>query len=176
MEKEQEIAVAIKRIIELLGDNPERERVARAYSEWFRGYGEPDFKMKAFSSDYSGIIIRKQIPFQSFCEHHIAMYKGFIDFGYVPDGKVLGISKIIRFLQHNSARLTIQEDLTDMLINKFCEIVKPKGAIIIVTANHSCEGTRGVKVPDVPTITSSVRGLFASDATAKAEFLSIIKK
>lgn len=182
IDKEQEIAIAVKKIIGLLGDNPEREgvketpiRVARAYKEWFRGYGEPDFKMKTFTSDYSGMLIRKQIPFQSFCEHHIAIYRGFIDFGYIPDGKVIGISKIIRFMQHYSSRLTIQEDLTDMLLDKFCETVKPKGAIIIIAASHSCEGTRGVRVPNVPTITSSVRGSFLENSNIKEEFLSLIK-
>lgn len=171
----------IKEILRMIGENPDREgvietpqRVARAYKEWFKGYGEPDFVMKTFTSDYSGMLVRKQIPFQSHCEHHIAMYSGFIDFGYIPNGKVLGISKIIRFMQHYSSRLTIQEDLTDMLINKFCEIVKPKGAIIIIEASHSCEGTRGVKVPNVPTITSAVRGNF-EDMKTKEEFLKLIK-
>jgi len=169
-------------ILKEIGDDPNREglketpkRVAKAYKEWFRGYSKPDFKMKIFTSNYSGMLVRKQIPFQSFCEHHIAMYTGFIDFGYIPNGKVVGISKIVRFMQHYSARLTIQEDLTDMLIDKFCDIIKPKGAIIIIKANHSCEGTRGVKVPNVPTITSAIRGVFETNQKARDEFLSLIK-
>ena len=172
----------ITEILKEIGENLNREglketpkRVARAYKEWFRGYNKPDFKMKVFTSNYSGMLVRKQIPFQSFCEHHIAMYTGFIDFGYIPNGKVVGISKIVRFMQHYSARLTIQEDLTDTLIDKFCDIIKPKGAIIIIKANHSCEGTRGVKVPNVPTITSAIRGVFETNQKARDEFLSLIK-
>ena len=126
----------IKNILKEIGEDTGREglietpaRVARAYKEWFKGYTKPEFVMKAFTSDYSGMLIRKSIPFQSFCEHHIAMYQGIIDFAYIPDGKVLGISKIVRYMQHYSAKLTIQEDLTDDLIDGFCKIVQPKGAI-----------------------------------------------
>ena len=168
--------------LECIGEDISREglietpkRVAKAYEEWLKGYSEPNFEMKVFSSNYSGMLIKKQIPFNSFCEHHIALYQGFIDFAYIPDGKVVGISKIIRFMQHYSSRLTIQEDLTDLLIDKFCEIVQPKGAIIIIKANHSCEGTRGVKVPNVPTITSAIRGVFDENQKARDEFLSLIK-
>lgn len=178
---QKNIEASVLEILKDIGENPNREglvetpaRVARAYKEWFRGYKEPDFVMKTFTSSYNGIIIKKQIPFQSFCEHHIAMYSGFIDFGYIPNGKVLGISKIIRFLQHYSSRLTIQEDLTDDLITRFCDIVKPAGAIIVVQALHSCEGSRGVKVPNVPTVTSAVRGDFQINSKVKDEFLSLI--
>ncbi|MDP3900670.1 MAG: GTP cyclohydrolase I FolE [bacterium] len=179
--EDNRIADKIREIIYMIGDNPERSglietplRVESAYKEWFKGYREPDFEMKTFDSKYSGIITRKQIPFQSFCEHHMAIYTGFIDFGYMPNGNVLGISKIIRFFQHYSARLTIQEDLTDFLIDKFYNIVKPKGAVIIIRAFHTCEGSRGVRVPNVTTITSSVRGSFMEDSILN-EFLSLIK-
>ncbi len=172
----------VKELLKEIGEDITREglletpaRVARAYEEWFKGYTKPEFVMKAFTSDYSGMLIRKDIPFQSFCEHHIAMYQGTIDFAYIPDGKVLGISKIIRYMQHYSAKLTIQEDLTDALIDGFCEIVKPRGAIIVVKGNHSCEATRGIRVPNVPTITSSVRGVFEGDSKSKSEFLNLIK-
>ena len=174
-----------KEILEIIGEDPNREglvetplRVAKAYTEWFKGYREgPEYKL--FTSKYSGIVIKKDIPFTSFCEHHIAMYSGFIDFGYIPNGKVTGISKIIRRFQHIASKLTIQEDLTEELINDFHSKVKPKGSIIIVKALHSCEGSRGVKVPNVPTITSSVRGNFLkpeAGKTPKEEFLKIIGK
>lgn len=174
-----------KEILEIIGEDPTREglvetpmRIAKAYTEWFRGYTEGP-KYKLFTSKYSGIVIKKNIPFTSFCEHHVAMYNGFINFGYIPNGKVTGISKIIRRFQHISSKLTIQEDLTEELIDDFYSKVQPKGCIIIVEALHSCEGSRGVKVPNVPTITSSVRGNFLkpeAGKTPKEEFLRIIGK
>jgi len=174
-----------KEILEIIGEDPTREglvetplRVAKAYMEWFKGYEEGP-KYKLFTTEYAGMVIKKNIPFTSFCEHHIAMYRGFINFGYIPNGKVTGISKIIRRFQHISSKLTIQENLTEELINDFETQVKPKGSIIIIEALHSCEGSRGVKVPNVPTITSSVRGCFLkpeAGKTPKEEFLKIIGK
>lgn len=151
------------------------QRVARAYKEWFRGYSPIPFTISTFPSKYTGIVKRKGIPFQSFCEHHMAMYRGTIDFGYIPNGEVIGLSKIPRLFQHYSAKLTIQEELTDDLIDKFYALFtdkEPLGAIIVVTANHSCESSRGVKV-DVPTITSSVRGVFAEKLSPREEFLNL---
>uniref|UniRef100_A0A6M3JKS8 GTP cyclohydrolase I n=1 Tax=viral metagenome TaxID=1070528 RepID=A0A6M3JKS8_9ZZZZ len=171
----------ITAILELIGEDPKREglkdtpkRVAKAYREWFKGYTTPP-NYKLFKSNYKGILARKEIPFISHCEHHISIYTGFINFGYIPNGKVTGISKIIRRFQHLSSRLTIQENLTDLLIDDFIEEIKPKGAIITLSACHTCEGTRGIKVPNVPTITSSVRGVFEKDTSARQEFFELIK-
>ena len=176
-------------ILELIGEDPSREglvktpeRIYKAYLEWLRGYEEPDFETSVFKSDYSGILIRKNIPFQSFCEHHLALYKGYIDFAYIPNGYVIGISKIPRFLKHYSAKLTIQENLTEDLLRRFYSIFQnhenaqtPKGTMIIIKAWHSCESSRGIKV-DAPTITSSVRGIFERDASAKNEVLELLKR
>lgn len=177
------IQTKIAELLELIGEDSKRDglldtprRVADAYTEWFRGYQAPTFNITSFPSKYTGIVARRGIPFQSFCEHHMAMYKGTIDFGYIPNGFVVGISKIPRLFQHYSAKLTIQEELTDDLLNKFYEqfpaVKKPLGAIIIITANHTCESSRGVKV-DVPTTTSSVRGVFAEKLSPREEFLSL---
>src|SRR3990172_427933 len=118
-----QIEAAVEVILHALGENVKREglketpaRVAKAYIEWFRGYSKPDFNMSSFESAYTGMVIRKGIPFQSFCEHHLAMYKGHIDFAYIPNGRVVGLSKMPRLFQHISARLTIQEGLTHDLI------------------------------------------------------------
>jgi GTP cyclohydrolase I len=182
---EDSIQEAVRSILLALGENPDREglkqtpaRVARAYKEWFRGYTEPSFSMTTFASDYAGLVVRKDIPFQSYCEHHMAPYRGTIDFAYVPNGRIIGLSKIPRVFQHYASRLTTQEMLTADLIERFLgmfeEQYKPKGAIIIINARHSCESSRGVKV-DAPTITSEVRGVFQTDLSPRDEFLSLTK-
>jgi len=174
-----------EQILKIMGEDPTREglretpmRVALAYKEWFKGYTDaPQYKL--FNTKYTGMVVKKSIPFTSHCEHHIAIYNGFIDFGYIPNGQVVGISKIIRRFQHLASKLTIQEELTEELINDFVKAVQPKGAIIIIEALHMCEGSRGVKVPNVPTITSSVTGCFLKPElgkTPKEEFLRIIRK
>lgn len=177
------ISQYVVKILEEIGEDPTREgleetpaRVERAYQEWFRGYQKPEFKVKAFKTRYSGMVVRVKIPFQSFCEHHIAKYQGYIDFAYIPNGYAVGLSKIPRIFQHYSARLTIQEELTEDLLDKFYELFpkKPKGAMIILTGWHSCESSRGVKV-DAPTITSSIRGVLA-DLDTKTEALNLINK
>lgn len=167
-------------ILEELGEDLSRpglvdtpDRVARAYAEMFKGYGDMDFEMRTFPSNYTGIIYRKGIPFTSYCEHHIAPFAGFIDFAYIPDGKVVGISKIIRFMQHHTARLWIQEDLTTFLIDEFMKILSPKGVAIVVEAYHTCEANRGVKTPNVLTGTAQVRGLF-EDPEMEQKFLRLI--
>lgn len=173
----------IKAILKELGEDPSREglldtpkRVEKAYKEWFKGYQKPDFNVAAFKTKYDGIVARTKIPFQSFCEHHMSRYSGFIDFAYIPNGYVVGLSKIPRILQHYSSKLTIQEELTEDLLDKFYELFPkaPKGAMIIITARHSCESTRGIKV-DAPTITSSIRGVF-QDLDTKTEALNLINK
>jgi GTP cyclohydrolase IA len=183
--REQDIAGAVRTILIAMGEDPDREglmetplRVARAYKEWFRGYEEPSFRMTMFDTDYGGLVVRKAIPFQSFCEHHMAMYKGTIDFGYIPNGKMVGLSKIPRLFQHKASILSSQEMLTDLLVDEFEAMFpegnKPVGTIVVVTARHSCESSRGIKV-DAPTITSSVRGKFKQDLAPRDEFLSLIK-
>lgn len=175
------IADSVYEIIEAIGDDPDREgvedtplRVARAYMEMFRGYREPDFNVRTFSSPYKGIIFKTGIPFTAHCEHHMCPFTGSIDFAYIPDGEVIGISKIIRLMQWGTSRLWIQEDMTDFLIDKFVGIVEPAGAAIIVKGYHTCEGNRGVRVPGVPTITSSVRGVFAEDPLLEQKFYTMV--
>lgn len=179
---EQKMTEGIKLLIEGLGEDLSRpglkdtpERVARAWKEWCRGYATFNLPLTTFPSDYTGLIVRKGIPFQSFCEHHLAMYEGTIDLAYIPDGKVLGLSKIIRFVQHYCARLSIQEDLTDDILRRFSEAVQPKGAAIKMSACHSCEGSRGVKVPGVPTVTLATSGIFQERPELVEQFHSLIR-
>ncbi|MFA5394914.1 MAG: GTP cyclohydrolase I FolE [Methanogenium sp.] len=178
---EDEITTLFRDVLDSMPDNAAREglqetprRVARAYCEFFRGYSSLPFEPKDFDSGYDGLIVRKHIPFVAHCEHHICPFPGIIDFAYVPAGKVLGLSKIIRFMQHYTSRLWIQEDMTNFLIDEFMKLVEPKGAAIIVEACHSCEGYRGVREPNVPTITAAVRGIFAEDKILEGKFYTLV--
>jgi len=139
-----------------------------------KGNKEFTDKIQTFPSEFQGIIFRPNIPFSSTCEHHMLPYVGTIDFAYIPNGKVIGISKIIRLFRHYSSRLSIQEDLTDLLLSKFNEIVSPKGAAIRISALHSCEGVRGVMQSGVPTVTVEYSGAFKEDKIQAEQFLQLL--
>ncbi|MDQ3075832.1 MAG: GTP cyclohydrolase I [bacterium] len=180
-EKENQIQVAVKSILEALGEDTNRDgltdtpaRVARAWVEMTRGNERFPDSTTVFPSQYTGIVFRQEIPFSSTCEHHMLPYIGTIDFAYIPDGKVLGISKIIRLFRHYTAKLSIQEDLTESLIKKFEEIVSPRGCAIRICALHSCESARGVVEHDVPTVTMSFTGAFKEDTNLSNQFLNLI--
>lgn len=159
-------------------DDPELKntpvRVAKAYAELLRGYKPLPFTMTTFPTTYKGMVGRKEIPITSMCAHHLLPYTGTCDFGIIYRHKKLGISKIIRAIQHWAARLTSQEELTDDIVQNFQKLMNPRGIIVIIRACHSCEGIRGVKVPNIPTITSSMTGAFSGDAT-RAEFFKLIE-
>lgn len=179
---EEKMAQGIKLLIEGLGEDLARpglkdtpQRVAKAWTEWCKGYARFNLPLTTFPSAYNGLIVRKGIPFVSFCEHHLAMYQGTVDIAYVPNGAVLGLSKIIRLVQHYCARLSIQEDLTDDILRRFCEAVAPQGVAIKISAYHSCEGSRGVKVSGVPTVTFSASGIFQERPELVEQFHSLIR-
>lgn len=172
--------VHVSEMLRLLGEDVNRPglkdtpaRVARAWHEWLRGYREPDFKVATFPSAYRGIVARPNVPFQSFCEHHMARYCGHIHFAYIPNGHVLGLSKISRVLQWRCARLTIQEDLTDDLVAYFKKLLETEDVAVVITARHSCESTRGARV-DAPTLTAKLSGAFLCDTAAREEFYQLI--
>ncbi len=171
----------IFQLLENVGENPKRAglvktpaRVARAWKEWTAGYAPFPHSLTLFSTNFDGIIARKGIPFASTCEHHLAHYSGTIDFGYIPNKQMLGISKIIRLIQHYCARLTVQEDLTKDLVEKFEVAVKPKGMIIKISAFHSCESSRGVSMPNVPTITFLATGIFKKEKHLVDQFYHLL--
>lgn len=180
-EKESIMEGLFGKFLAVTGDDPAREglietpgRMARAYSELLRGYGEPDFVLKTFTSPYEGLVVRKGIPFVAHCEHHVCPFPGTIDFAYIPNGRVLGLSKIIRFMQHYAARLWTQEDMTMFLMDKFEELVKPAGCAIVIEACHSCEGNRGVRESNVPTITAERRGTFVDHPELEEKFYKLV--
>ncbi len=181
MKNQEQISEAVKNILIAIGEDPSRaglvdtpNRVARAWKEMTRGNNEFPDSISTFPSEFSGIIFRPGISFSSICEHHLLPYIGTIDFAYIPNGKVIGISKIIRLFRHYTAKLSIQEDLTGSLIKKFDELVQPKGCAIRMNAMHSCESTRGVVQHGVPTITFSFSGCFKNDKPLADQFLQLL--
>lgn len=151
-------------------------RVAKAYSEWFDGYSvNIDELFKCFPGEGTDqIVCLKNIPFYSFCEHHMAPFSGTVDVAYLPDGKVIGASKIPRIINAYSHRLQIQEriaqQVADILMNK----LNPKGVAVIIRAKHSCISSRGVKAHDVEMVNSVMLGVFRDEPGARMEVLSLL--
>jgi len=180
---EDKIADLFEEIIIAIGEDPTRSglidtprRMGRAYKEMFCGYQPLPFSMTTFPSESNDMVVRKRIPFTAYCEHHFAPFIGTIDFAYIPNGHIIGISKIIRLFQHLSSRLHVQEELTGLLLDEFCSYLQPKGAAIVIEAFHSCESNRGVRVPNVATITAGIRGIFADDESLKDEFYRLVDR
>lgn len=180
--KRKEIEKAYQDILHIIVDQDwdseelERtpQRAAAGLLEMLRGYNKPDFKMTTFPTKYEGMVIKDSIPFASVCAHHIIPYVGIAHVGLIYKDRKLGISKIIRAVQHWSAVLSSQEELTQDIINNFVKLLDPKGVIVVMTANHFCEAIRGVKVPNVATTTSWFSGVFKEVAT-RHEFFEELK-
>lgn len=163
---EEEIIGAVKDILILVGEDVGREglkdtpkRVAKMYSEIFAGYFTQCPNLKTFDSDNNEMIVKTGITTFSCCEHHMVPMKLKVSFAYIPNGKVVGISKIIRLIKWCSARLTIQENLTVMIVDEFMKQVQPKGCMCVIKGHHFCEEMRGVKTENL-TQTSAIRGVF----------------
>ena len=176
---------AIRTILSWVGEDPEREglaatpaRVARAWEDWCSGYQEDpvDFLRRTFEEvdGYDEMIVLRDIQFESHCEHHLAPIIGKAHVGYLPDRKVVGISKLARVVEAFARRLQVQESMTAQIANCIQDVLKPKGVGVIVVGTHQCMTTRGVRKHDVSMITSQLLGQFRSDPRTRSEFLSII--
>jgi GTP cyclohydrolase I len=176
---------AIRTLLRWVGDNPDREglaatpaRVARAYEDWFSGYREDpvEFLRRTFYEvdGYDEMIVLRDISFESHCEHHMAPIIGRAHVGYLPDRKVVGISKLARVVETFARRLQVQESLTAQIANCIAEVLKPKGVGVVIEGVHQCMTTRGIHKSGVSMITSRLLGHFRSDPRTRAEFLSII--
>ncbi len=171
---------AVKGILFEIGEDPSREglvetpiRVAKMYQEIFSGYNEDYHKhAKTFSADgASGLVIINDIGFYSLCEHHMVPFMGNIIIGYIPDKKILGLSKFARIADVFTHRLQIQERLTKQILDAIVEILEPKGAAVYINAKHLCMAMRGVKKETSKTITTSFYGLLNDDNNLRREFL-----
>jgi GTP cyclohydrolase I len=176
---------AVRTLLRWAGDDPTREgllgtpdRVARAYKEFFSGYDvDPvDFLKRTFEEidGYDELIVLRDIRFESHCEHHLAPIIGRAHIGYLPNKRVVGISKLARVLEAYARRLQIQEKLTSQVANTIQEVLQPRGVGVIIDAAHQCMTTRGVHKPGMSMITSRMLGSFRSDPSTRREFLAIV--
>jgi GTP cyclohydrolase I len=168
-----------------VGDDPDREglratpaRVAKAYEEWFAGYKEDpvEFLRRTFYEvdGYDEMIVLRDITFESHCEHHMAPIIGKVQIGYLPNKKVVGISKLARVVETFAKRLQVQETMTAQIANCIHDVLRPKGVGVVVEGVHQCMTTRGIHKPGVAMITSQLLGDFRADPRTRAEFLNII--
>ena len=176
---------AVRTLIRWAGDDPRREglletpsRVVRSYEEFFAGYGHDPKLVLARTFEevdgYDEIIVLTDIRFESHCEHHMVPIIGKAHIGYLPDRRVVGISKLARLVEIYARRLQIQEKMTAQIADALQEVLKPRGVAVVVEAAHQCMTTRGVHKPGVSMVTSRMVGAFRSDARTRREFLAII--
>ncbi len=176
---------AVRDILEAIGENPDREglqdtpkRIARMYEEIFAGLkADPKNHLEVYFEEekHEELVLVKDIPFFSVCEHHLVPFYGKAHIGYIPKGgKLTGLSKLARVLDTVSKRPQLQERLTATIADTIVEKLQPHGVIVVVEAEHMCMTMRGVKKPGSKTLTSAVRGIFQDDAKARAEALSLI--
>ena len=180
-----EAEAAVRTLLQWIGDDPDREgllgtpnRVVRAYEDWFGGYNDDavEFLRRTFREvkGYDEMIVLRDISFESHCEHHMAPIIGKVHIGYLPDRKVVGISKLARVVEAFARRLQVQESLTAQIANCIQAVLKPRGVGVVVEGVHQCMTTRGVRKGGVSMITSQLLGHFRSDPRTRAEFLTMI--
>ena len=176
----------VTRTLQYIGENPERSglletpsRVVKAWGEWFAGYKMNEKEIfKVFEDGAENVdemVVLTNIPVHSMCEHHMAPFYGVAHVGYIPSGKIVGLSKIVRLVRMNSRRLQVQERLTNQIADAMQRNLNPKGVAVVIRAQHSCMSTRGACVTGVDTITSAMRGALHDEVAARAEFFSLIK-
>ena len=176
---------AVRTLLRWAGDDPSREglldtpgRVVRAYEEHFAGYGHDPRLVLARTFEevegYDEMIVLTDIRFESHCEHHMAPIIGKVHVGYLPDRRVVGISKLARLVEVYAKRLQIQEKMTAQIADTLQEVLKPRGVAVVVEAAHECMTTRGVHKPGVSMVTSRMLGAFREDQMTRREFLSIV--
>lgn len=178
------IEKAVREILEAIGEDPEREgltetpeRVARFYAEVFDSIDrDPADDVDAFFGDehYQEIVMVKDIPFYSLCEHHLVPFHGTAHVAYLPNGRVTGLSKLARLVEGFARRPQMQERLTAQVADALCERLDPLGVLVVVEAEHLCMSMRGVRKPGATTVTSAVRGTMAKDAATRAEAMSLL--
>jgi GTP cyclohydrolase I len=180
----KKLVKAARLILEAIGEDPGREgleetpeRVARMYEEVFAGlHRDPGKSIKTiFTERYDEIVLVKDIPFASMCEHHLLPFLGKAHTAYIPDGKVLGISKLARAVDVLARRPQVQERLTNQIADLIESIVKPKAVAVILEASHTCMTIRGVKKPGSSVVTSAMRGYFRRNIATRNELMNLIR-
>ncbi len=176
---------AVRTLLRWAGDDPAREglvdtpaRVARAFGEFFSGYREDplEYLERTFEEveGYDEMVVLRDIRLESYCEHHLAPIIGKVHIGYMPEKRVVGISKLARVAEAYAKRLQIQEKLTAQIANCIDEVLQPSGVAVVIEAEHQCMTTRGVHKPGVTMVTSRMLGAFRESSDTRREFLSFI--
>ena len=181
----EEAEAAVRVLLRWAGENPDREglldtprRVVKAYGDWFSGYAEDpaEYLARTFKevAGYDELIVLRDIEFESHCEHHMAPIIGKAHIGYLPDGKVVGISKLARVVESYARRFQVQEKLTSQIAGCIEHVLAPRGVGVVIEGAHECMTTRGIHKRGVSMITSKMLGSFREDARTRAEFLRFI--
>jgi GTP cyclohydrolase I len=181
----EKIQTAVRAILEAVGEDPDRDglretprRIAEMYEELLSGlHTDPFEALKVgFEENHHEMIVVKDVPFYSLCEHHLLPFHGVAHVGYIPDGRIVGISKIARLVETLARRPQLQERLTSQVADLLCEGgLRARGAAVVIEAEHLCMTMRGVKKPGSRIVTSATRGVFRDDARTRAEFFAIIE-
>ena len=182
---EKEVHDAVRKLLLWAGDDPDREglvgtpdRVARAYKEFFAGYEQdPEEILRTTFEEVEGydeMVLVKDIGVESHCEHHMVPIIGRAHIAYIPNNRVVGISKLARVVDIFAKRLQIQEKMTAQIANAIENVLQPKGIAVVIDASHQCMTTRGVNKPESSTVTSSMRGVFKDNPRTRNEFLNFI--
>ncbi|MFI5178546.1 MAG: GTP cyclohydrolase I FolE [Vicinamibacterales bacterium] len=180
----ERIQRAMREIVEAVGEDPEREglrgtpeRVARMYTELFEGLriDPKELLSVGFDVEHDEMVILKDIPFYSVCEHHFMPFHGVAAVGYIPDGRIVGLSKLARLVDAYARRPQVQEQLTGQIADAMMDVLRPDGVAVVIEAEHLCMTARGVKKPGSRMVTSATRGTFRKSEVTRAEFLLLVR-
>ena len=183
MINQEKIAAGVRMIIEAIGDDPDREglkdtakRVARMYGEFFQGLHEDPrtYLQVVFDEQHDEMVLVKDVPFHSMCEHHLLPFHGRVHAAYIPRGRVVGLSKIARVIEVFARRPQVQERMTAQIADLLTDELDAHGVGVVVEASHTCMTMRGVKKPGSLMVTSAMRGSFKSDQATRSEFMSLV--
>jgi GTP cyclohydrolase IA len=176
---------AVRELLLAVGEDPDRPglqdtpaRVARAYAETFAGLWQDPFEILAttFDENHDELVLVKDIPMYSTCEHHLVPFHGVAHVGYIPgsDGRVTGLSKVARLVEVYARRPQVQERMTRQIAEALDDVLKPQGVIVVIEAEHLCMAMRGIRKPGTTTVTSAVRGIFRDSAATRSEAMSLV--
>ena len=174
---------AVREILTAVGEDPDREglletpgRVARMYAELFGGLHDDPRRhlQKFFTEKYDEMVLVRDITFNSMCEHHLLPFFGKVHIGYVPNGKVVGLSKLARVVEEISRRPQVQERMTEQIADLLIDELQVKGVAVVIEASHSCMSIRGVRKPSSVCVTSAMKGLFRTNLSSRSEVMTLI--
>src|SRR3712207_2129461 len=183
---QERAAAAVRELLIAVGEDPDRPglkdtpaRLARAYVETFAGLDQDPYDVLAttFDEDHDELVLVKDIPMYSTCEHHLVPFHGMAHIGYIPglDGRVTGLSKLARLVEIYARRPQVQERMTSQIADALNDVLKPRGVLVVIEAEHLCMAMRGIRKPGATTVTSAVRGIFRDNAATRSEAMSLVE-